>query len=88
MEPCSAALCCVSSWRSGVRLAKAASIELRETACSPKTLYVSLENGTAGIVCYRGSKPVEFYPMQGWQRETAFIERSQEVEHEEEAGHT
>jgi hypothetical protein len=88
VEPRSAALCRVSSCRNGVRLAKAASIELRETACSPKTLYGSLEKGAAGIVCYGGPKLVEFRPMQGWQRGTAFIEHSQEVKHEEDAGHT
>lgn len=63
-------------------------MERREAACSAEKLYMSLEKGTAGIVCYRGPKLVEFRPMHGWQRGTAFIERSQEVKHEEDAGHT
>ncbi len=54
----------------------------------PEKLDVSFDEGTAGIVCYRGPKLVEFRPTHEWQRGTAVIERSQEVKHEENAGHT
>ncbi|MBN1459449.1 MAG: hypothetical protein JXA57_07920 [Armatimonadetes bacterium] len=52
----------------------------------PEDLYISLDEGMAGVVCYRGPKLVEFRPMPGWQGGTALGERHQEVESEEGAG--